>query len=422
MFDHPLDYEIEVTGDWYHDPEVPEGEITWQYAVVPVGFQFPDIRYEIIDECYLPEHDPSTKSYASVDWDAVERQAYTLTGNEDMLSPQTKANPVRPKGRITITDKNYNGGRSFGVSEVLVYCNSFIKSDEVYTDKNGYYEMSKKFTAELTYRLIFENKEGFSIGFNLIQTPASNSIVGVGSPDGFSMTVKKDSGEILFKRCAVNNAVHNYIQRCSTGDLAITTPPANLRIWILHNLKKSGAIMMHHGAFVENNVLKTFLGEYAGLIKVFLPDLVVGLKNADDYRDIYSAAIHEVAHSSHFSRVGVDYWNSYLKYKVKNIANNGTYGSGTGTGAGHCEVTEMWAYYMESLMYKDRYGGDFPTFGKGYWFKPEILRELHKNGFKCNEICSVLNSDISSRDELETKLISKYQSRRTKIVQAFDKY
>ena len=45
LTDHPLDYEILVDGDWYHDPEVPDDMMTWQYAVVPEDFAFPDIEY-----------------------------------------------------------------------------------------------------------------------------------------------------------------------------------------------------------------------------------------------------------------------------------------------------------------------------------------------------------------------------------------
>ena len=58
LTDHPLDYAIKVDGDWYHDPSVPQDDVTWQYAVVPYDFNFPDIRYEIIDECHLSENDP----------------------------------------------------------------------------------------------------------------------------------------------------------------------------------------------------------------------------------------------------------------------------------------------------------------------------------------------------------------------------
>ena len=37
LMDHPLDYQIVKDGDYYHDPEVDEEGITWQYAVLPKG-------------------------------------------------------------------------------------------------------------------------------------------------------------------------------------------------------------------------------------------------------------------------------------------------------------------------------------------------------------------------------------------------
>ena len=99
-----------------------------------------------------------------------------------------------------------------------------------------------------------------------------------------------------------------------------------------------------------------------------------------------------------------------------------TYGNGSGTRAGYCEVGEMWAYYLESLIYKERYGGGFPTFGNSYWFKPEIFRYLDDRGFTCGEIFSVLDEDVDSRKALERALIADFPTRRTQIEQAFDKY
>lgn len=130
LVDHPLDYEITVEGDWYHDPSVPEGNVTWQYAVVPDDFVFPDMEYEVIDECHISEFSPGTRA-DGIDWAEVEREAYRLTGNEGMLSPaDTKASSkVTPSGRITIVDDNANGGKPFGVAGVKVVCNSFVKFD-----------------------------------------------------------------------------------------------------------------------------------------------------------------------------------------------------------------------------------------------------------------------------------------------------
>ncbi len=132
LTDHPLDYEILEEGDWYHDPEVPDDRMTWQYAVVPHDFVFPEVEYEIIDECHITDSSSGTRSDDGIDWEAVERQAYLITGNEDHLLPDTKASKVYPSGRITIVDESLENGRPEGVKGVRVSCNSFVKFAHTY--------------------------------------------------------------------------------------------------------------------------------------------------------------------------------------------------------------------------------------------------------------------------------------------------
>lgn len=51
LFDFPLDWEIIESGDYYHDPTIPEDQFTWQYAVVEPDFEFPaGIQYEVLEE------------------------------------------------------------------------------------------------------------------------------------------------------------------------------------------------------------------------------------------------------------------------------------------------------------------------------------------------------------------------------------
>ena len=72
-----MDYRIIREGDYYQDPEVGDDAITWQYGVVPQDFTFPDgIRYELLDECYIAEHDPITRAGDGIDWTRVEEEAY----------------------------------------------------------------------------------------------------------------------------------------------------------------------------------------------------------------------------------------------------------------------------------------------------------------------------------------------------------
>lgn len=424
LTDHPLDYEIVEEGDWYHDPEVPEGELTWQYAVVSPEFDFPDIEYEIIDECFIAESETGTRSDDGIDWEAVERQAYLLTGNEDMLYPETKASKKTPAGRITIVDDNFNSAKPIGVAGVRVSCNSFVKFDHAYTDAEGYYQMDKKFSANLRYRLVFKNEKGFSIGFNLLLVPASVSTLGKSSPDGINMTVTKDSESKLFKRCVVNNAAYDYYERCAKEDLGISLPPDDIRIWLFHRMKASSAAMLHHGAVLDNSIISSFLGDFAPILKFFLPDITLGVESKTDYRSIYATACHELAHASHFSRAGTGYWNKYIFYVIGSYISTGgmTYGDGKGTNSGYCEIGEMWAYYLESKMYNERYGGPYPTFGTSFWFYPQIFRDLENLGMSAADMFSVLDSRVTSLDELERTLVAAYTRMDEDIEEVFDKY
>ena len=42
LLDHPMDYRIVREGDYYIDPSLEEGSITWQYAVVGSDYAFPE--------------------------------------------------------------------------------------------------------------------------------------------------------------------------------------------------------------------------------------------------------------------------------------------------------------------------------------------------------------------------------------------
>lgn len=425
LTDHPLDYDIAVEGDWYHDPAIPEDHLTWQYAVVPDGFDFPDIAFEVIDECYIAENDPGTRA-DGIDWEAVERQAYIMTGNESLLSSShTKASEkFQPSGRITVEDKDFNGGKPFGVAGVRVSCNSFVKFSHCYTDRDGYYQMDKSFSSDLRYRLVFTNELGFSIGFNMVLVPASVSTLGKSGPEGVNMTVTENSDIKLFRRCVVNNAAYDYISRCNKDDLGILPPPAGLRLWIFHSLDVSSAIMMHHGALLRNDMIKSWLGSLSYVVEFFVPDITIGAKNLRSYKDIYTDTCHELAHASHFAQVGTDYWNPYIRYIVDSyITSEGKlYGDGTGSGAGNCEIGEMWAYYMESKLCSQRYGGNFPPFGTGWWFYPQIFRFLDERGLDHTDIFSVLGAEIDSKDEVKNALLLKYPDKREMIEQVFSRY
>ena len=155
-----------------------------------------------------------------------------------------------------------------------------------------------------------------------------------------------------------------------------------------------------------------------------MPDITLGMKDVAAYSTIYSEACHELAHASHFSKVGTDYWGKYIRYIVESFIKTGgmIYGDGTLDGAGYCEIGECWAYYLESMMYKERYGGSVPSFGTEHWFYPQIFRYLDERGVTRSDIFSVLRGDVISRDGLKKALIEAFPEKRTVIEQVFGRY
>lgn len=426
MLDHPMDYQILREGDYYHDPALDTEQITWQYAVVDKDFTFPaGIRYELLDQCYIPGEQSATKG-DGVDWQAVEREAFRLTGNADLLLDlltKAEGTPARPKGRITLVDSARKGAPE-GVRGVQVSCNCFVKFAAAYTDEDGYYEMDTSFTSNPRYRLCFKNTAGFTIGFNLLLVPASVSTLGKHGAEGVDYEVTEDSDRMLFLRCSVNNAGFDYYRWCKAEEPHVKTPPANLCIWIFPGIRASCAVMMHQGVLVEEGMLKKWLKEFAPLVKIFLPDITLGLKERDSYAEIYAVTVHEMAHASHFMMTGKDYWNRYARFIIDSYVTSGfvAYGVGTETDHGHCEVGEMWAYFLETILYRERYGDIGYQSGLHYWFHPQIFLQLEGRGLSARKIFQVLDGEVTDRTLLKKKLTSFYPEFKADIIETFTRY
>lgn len=424
LSDHPVDYRIVREGDYYHDPEIPQGEFTWQYAVVPCGTILPPkIRCEILDDCFIPDEEELSKAAPGIDWRAVEEEAFRITGNENFL-PDTKGGTKAsfcPEGRIFIHDDR--AGEDVGVAGVKVSCNIFVKFASAYTDKDGYYKMNVAFSGNPHYRLVFKNEKGFAIGFNLIIIPASISTLGRGAPTGLDCFITKDSDRLLFCRCAVNNAVNDYFELCRNSVGTISQPPVNLRLWLFSGMGVSSSLMLQQGALIDGSFIEKFLGTYLWILKIFLPDITIGLVNRNSYADVYSNAIHQCAHASHYARVGNVYWNKYMKYIARSFLTTGTtYGTGNGDGGGNCEITEDWAYYLESKLWNEKYQGEKRYFGEGLWFHPRMFMELDELGLDKYKIFSLLSPDIENLDILESKILCIYPEMKKDINAIFQKY
>mgnify|MGYP006916076694 CR=1 FL=1 len=426
LTDHPLDYRIVREGDWYHDPTVPEGSITWQYGVVPVDFEFPrDIRYERLDDCYLADNDPSTRA-DGIDWQAVEREAYRLTGN---LPSGTRASDASgggtPQGTITILDPD-GSPEAIGVKGVKVCCNSFVKFATCYTDEDGSFRMDRSFASDVRYRLVFKNIKGFSQGVNLVLIPASVSTFGTQPAAGFDATVDSRSDRKLFLRCVVNNAGYDYIESAKKSLGAIPAPPRDFRLWTFDALDCELPTMIHHGVLLDTfEALDDMPSVYSALIKLVQPDALVGYMGCESYAEVYAKALHIFAHGGHFSQVGKDWWWNYLKFAVTSLIASTlttTYGVSSDEWSGWGEVAETYAFYCQSVLYANRYPDSKAVFGSTEWFSPQLLMYLDDRGLGLDKLAGLFTDDVCDMDDLRDKLLSYYPPFKSIINEAYARY
>ena len=424
LLDHPLDHRIVREGDWYHDPSVPEGSITWQYGVVPVDFEFPrDIRYERLDDCYLPENDPSTRA-DGIDWEEVEREAFRLTGNQ-FAETREGTTGGTPQGRITIMDPDFSD-EPIGVKGVKVSCNSFVKFASCYTDEFGNYRMNRSFAANVRYRLVFQNVKGFSQGMNLVLIPASVSTFGTQPATGFDARIDGNSERKLFIRCVVNNTGYDYAEAAKKSFGAIPAVPRDFRLWTFESFNLELPTMIHHGVLLNTfEMLEDMPSAYAALIKLIQPDVLVGFKDCSSYSEIYAKALHIFAHGGHYSLVGRDWWWNYLKFAAGSLAAStltSSYGSPSDSYSEWGAVAESYAFYCQSVLYRRRYEGSQELFGSSEWFSPQILMYLDDRGLGLEKLAPLFTEDVACMESLHEKLLSYYPPFKSIINEAYARY
>ncbi len=166
LFDYPLDYEILVEGDYYHDPSIPEGNPTCLYTTVAPDYEFPDVEYEILKTCYIPQ-EVSVKSSSSDTFspEDLEREAYRLAGLDSMWidGPLTRAAEY-PSGKFTVYDTETQ--EYVPVKGVKIRVHNIIKWATAYTDQNGCYTIGKKYRTNVHYAMVFKNTKGFKVWGN----------------------------------------------------------------------------------------------------------------------------------------------------------------------------------------------------------------------------------------------------------------
>ncbi len=415
LFDYPIGYMLSVGGEMTVPPKDTN---SFLYTTVNANFQFPDVYYEIIEECYIPFE--SAGSAGSADFakgmsqEDLEQQAYYRRGlSKSPTGTVTKGiNRETPQGYIYV---DTSSSQYVGVKGIKVIGRNFIKIGKGNTNKYGRYELNHSFMTNVEYSISFRNSKDFSIWDGIWVFNASEYI-GIGPNTGidYYITENKKSWEWA----VINNATWDYYEMCEI--YGIDLPPSKLRIMRFKGGSNVGcAPMMRRISLPQNYSFNdgwmsyltsfTVMSIIAPLLlplQMHLPDIII-LGNNRDYESLYSVTGHELAHASHFSQVGSEFWNQYILFFILHGTNDDKpYGERTDSFSSICEVGEMWAYFLEEIFVAEHFNRVENLSLPNEWFDEsiEIIWDLHQELLDRGEIFNAFMSGVTNVDSLKSKM------------------
>lgn len=246
------------------------------------------------------------------------------------------------------------------------------------TDASGNFTGEKNFTGKVDVKIIFANNH-YNMRSTLInifdnidykianEVKSCNVVItrtdrSGSAPSG--CTWIKDNE--LWAQATIANAVEQYYDYCAIENIG--TPP-DLRIWANRNKKDSyggSAPMFTHGlkyytikwdkwwSYAANILYIPVSNVLMNVFQWFLPDVIINynINSLDNSTEICETVFHELAHTSHYQKVGPSFWDSYINY----IVSYGSYGDGKGVDAGLCAISEAWGFHMGWYLASKKYG------------------------------------------------------------------
>lgn len=413
LWDFPLHHDIVSIGESYHDPSLPDSTYTWQYAVVPASFTFPNIQHEIIEQLALVPEDSR-----------IAEEAFRLTNNEFETPDEYEADPPlvngkfdfvldhsstegpsagsggpcycpqpdnmrKPSGCVQVLDNMLNQWE--GVREVKVIVSKsrlfgiiFHRSD--YTNEGGCWLINHRYRGKIHVWVKWEsatcNVKTMKSAVDLwnYTFPRRAYIGKYNGPNFNNIAIQFNWTSTInsktFRNWAAstaNNAIYEFKNYAILNGLPV--PPGDLKVLITpwggentgaapmldkfsiwsQTLFALGGTSILQGVFMVAAPFGTVLSlPLSTWLVAAAPDIVLNLNeggnvNSDDVREIL---YHELAHAQHFGQVGEGYWWDEIQFTIANLG----YGDGTAPGSGRANVVEMWGWQNGMWATHLRYG------------------------------------------------------------------
>ncbi|KAA1245442.1 hypothetical protein [Aquimarina sp. RZ0] len=293
LFSYPLDYEMVEGGDYYHDPQIPIDEVTYQYSAVPVTYKFPDVPYQILEELYLPKTSSNSGTGERYDIfiNALEDEALRITGNLDAeiktdALAKKKFDKWNPDGHIMVWDNTTGVNRFVPVVGVEVRARRWFRIEKAITDANGYFRTSS-FRRPVNYSIKWERHDYSIRSGNFVQAilngPKNRERWDVNLGTSGSNWVT----DVQQYYALIHQAAHDYYY---TDRFGLSSPPKNgilkPQIKISANFNTNPNKAPGHAAL------------YARIGGIF-PSIYIR-RWGDDEEAIYGTTIHELAHAAHW--------------------------------------------------------------------------------------------------------------------------
>ena len=299
LYDYPLDYEIEENGYFYRDPEVPDGQPTYQYCAIKVNKELPSsVENEILAELFIPDEDNddetiSKKAFSYDNVNTLVDEALRMTNNLPNIDSQNqkslfrRRSKWRPAGTIRVWDDNLS--RWVGVEGVEVRARRWFTTHKGIANSSGYYSCDGRFRREANYSIDWERYH-FALRDGWLNGATYN-----GPKKRGNWNLNLNSGKQEYYATIFRAAYHYYYKNIK----GFRRPPKN-SFWKTQ-LKIRAYNESNNDINGSHCPSCRFLG-IGSAIKMYNPQ-----RNS---RDIYGTVIHELAHASHWSMDRSSYRNS----------------------------------------------------------------------------------------------------------------
>jgi hypothetical protein len=348
LYDIPLDFEVEENGNFYHDPEVPIDQPTYQYTFISVNKQLPSgVAYEILEELFIPDeegdYEETSKSFASkTTIDQLVDESLKLTGNIDeneIGSSLTAKSKWRPAGTIRVYD---HVTRSYvGVSGVQVRARRWFTTHKGFSDNNGRYSCDGRFRRDANYSIKWDRYE-YSIRSGTIGQAVLN---GPKRRGDWNEDLGSSSSSIVNDKQQYYALIHQGALDYYYGSrFGLTSPPRNS--FLKRQLKIAARTENGQSSYVKARRIW------------FGADISLQAWNRSSDR-VYGTIIHELAHAAHRQVDGSAYndvvWDAYTGPCT---SFNGCDNLGP-TGNNNRRLLETWPTTVEIMFTTNRYRSRF---------------------------------------------------------------